>query len=246
MPITHEFVSPKDDLADDTLVQPSDWNDNHDIQTTAKATPVGADKILIKDTEDSDELAHVTFTALLVFLALGDYQLRSEKGIANGYVPLDEDGFIPDALHSSLIATIFNVGAVADDVTALRDDTEVYAEQVFQIACGGKEDDVIVADDVINFPIPFDIEILDIFTYVSEAGTGAGSIEVDVELATVTIFTTKPIIAADERTSITGTNAVIDTNFLDRADILVVNVLSTTATPPKGLQMHVVYRRRLP
>lgn len=67
MAIKHAFESAVADGGNSSLVQPSDWNDDHDIDTS-EVTPATGDKILIKDASNSDALAHILVSALLAMV----------------------------------------------------------------------------------------------------------------------------------------------------------------------------------
>lgn len=64
MPITHLFESAVADGGNSSLVQPSDWNDDH-VVTTSGVTPASGDKIILKDVSNSDAIAHALVSDLI-------------------------------------------------------------------------------------------------------------------------------------------------------------------------------------
>ena|SRR5436190_2705647 len=67
MAVKHLFESEIADGPDDTVVRPSDWNADHEIETSA-VTPTALDKILLLDESDSDALAHSLVSALVTLI----------------------------------------------------------------------------------------------------------------------------------------------------------------------------------
>jgi hypothetical protein len=91
---------------------------------------------------------------------------------------------------------------------------------------------------------PFDFLIDEVFTGLSSVST-AGAVTVNMKVAGVTVFTTKPSIDANEETSLTGTAAVIDPAKVNIAKGAKVTFdLDAAGANAKGLKIYVIGRKQ--
>jgi hypothetical protein len=68
MGIKHTFVSDVPDGGNTSLIRPSNWNAEHDVDTST-VTPQTSDKLLIKDVSDSENVADVLISALVTLIS---------------------------------------------------------------------------------------------------------------------------------------------------------------------------------
>lgn len=91
---------------------------------------------------------------------------------------------------------------------------------------------------------PFDFLLDEVFTGLSSVST-AGAVTVNMKVAGVTVFTTKPSIDANEETSLTGTAAVIDPAMVNIAKGAKVTFdLDAAGANAKGLKIYVIGRKQ--
>ena len=76
-------------------------NKNFPTDFPQKAVPTSSDKVLISDTASSDAMKYANLGDLpvpsTVTTALALKEDKSNKGVANGYAPLDGSGKVPVA-----------------------------------------------------------------------------------------------------------------------------------------------------
>lgn len=134
MSIVHSKVSAIADGGNSSLVQPSDWNDDHDVTTTT-VTPATGDKILIKDVSDAENLKDVLISALMALIVDNTaYDATSWNGVTTIAPSKDAVRDQVEALITSIAAKVDNtaydatswngVTTIAPSKDAVRDKIE--------------------------------------------------------------------------------------------------------------------------
>jgi len=103
------------------------------------------------------------------------------------------------------------------------------AIEAIGIACGDESTAIEVADDVVNFRMPYAFTLTDVRATMTVAGGTSGTTTIDIEEAGTTILSTLLTIDNTEKTSTTAATPVVisDTVLADDAEIS-INVDAVT------------------
>jgi len=173
-------------------------------------------------------------------------QIDNDSGVAGAFVDNALDQLDTDKQEELSGATLTGATVSASDKVLVQDaddsdnlktvTTQAIADlrktESIIIACSDETSDLEVADDVVNFRMPYAFTLTAVRASVSTAPTGAG-ITVDIEEAGSTILSTLLTIDATEKTSTTAaTPAVIsDSALADDAEISInIDVIGSTLT----------------
>src|SRR5690349_3455760 len=109
MAIVHSKVSAVPDGGNSSLVRPSDWNDDHDINTST-VTPATGDKLLIKDVSDSENLKDCLVSALrdLIVAAIVDSAPGTLDTLNELAAALGDDPNFATTVASAIAAKVDN------------------------------------------------------------------------------------------------------------------------------------------
>lgn len=112
------------------------------------------------------------------------------------------------------------------------------------VALSDEITNLAVGTSVITFRMPLAINPLSEVRLNCNTAPVGGPITVDVKLAGVSIFSTKPTIAAGALTSVGGTPAVISTPSLPDDGLMTVDINGVgPTTPGKGLKITFIGQR---
>lgn len=232
MPIKHLFVSAKADGDDDTLVQPSDWNDDHDIDITTADVP------------DSEDARYVTDAQLAVVNATSGTN-TGDQNIFQTIAVSGQDNVVADSTTDTV--TFSSAGNLSITTNASTDTVTFTATeplQSFIIACSDEVTAITAGNAKVKFRMPYAFTVTEVRASLSTAQTSGNIFTVDINEAGTSIISTKLTIDNTELTSVTAVTppVISDSALADDAEIS-IDVDQVGNGTAKGLKVAIIGRK---
>jgi hypothetical protein len=232
MPIKHLFVSAKADGDDDTLVQPSDWNDDHDIDITTADVP------------DSEDARYVTDAQLAVVTATSGTN-TGDQNIFQTIAVSGQDNVVADSTTDTVtFASAGNLSITTNASTDTVTFTATEPLQSFIIACSDEVTAITAGNAKVKFRMPYAFTVTEVRASLSTAQTSGNIFTVDINEEGTSIISTKLTIDNTELTSVTAATppVISDSALADDAEIS-IDVDQVGDGTAKGLKVAIIGRK---
>jgi hypothetical protein len=232
MPIKHLFVSAKADGDDDTLVQPSDWNDDHDIDITTADVP------------DSEDARYVTDAQLAVVTATSGTN-TGDQNIFQTIAVSGQDNVVADSTTDTVtFASAGNLSITTNASTDTVTFTATEPLQSFIVACSDEVTAITAGNAKVKFRMPYAFTVTEVRASLSTAQTSGNIFTVDINEEGASIISTKLTIDNTELTSVTAATppVISDSALADDAEIS-IDVDQVGDGTAKGLKVAIIGRK---